>query len=114
MLTPPGKGAWPKVYRVVSYHGGVVQSWKVKLKVTDSSSLEAAIKSRLPSSSSASSPKLLPFDECPRDKGTYILQIWSDKWRCYVDASKEGVEGAKLTVVECDGSRVSQVLTVTQ
>lgn len=82
------------------------------LTVSNSASLEAAIKSRLPSCSSSSSPKLLPFDNCPRDKGKYyILQKWSERWHCYVDATNKEVEdGAKLTVIECDGCGVSQII----
>lgn len=72
----------------------------------DASSLEAAIKSRLPSSSSSDALKLLPFDSCPREKGTFILQKWDERWQCYVDAGKDIQEGDKLTVVECDGFEV--------
>lgn len=75
---------------------------KEVLKVK-SRNLEAYLKSKLPSSSSKG-PQLLPYDgTSPRVKGTYILQKWSERWQCYIDCEKEGIEdGDKLSIVECD------------
>lgn len=52
----------------------------VKIRPED---LEAYVKAKLPSSS-ASSPNLLPYDACPPVEGNYILQKWSERWKCYV------------------------------
>ena len=62
--------------------------------------LVAYIKAKLPCSSTGS-PNLLPYDACPPMKGNYILQKWSEQWKCYVDA-KDIENGDRLTAVECD------------
>ena len=62
---------------------------------------EAYVKAKLPITS-AQKPNLLPYDACPPVKGNYILQKWSERWKCYVDAGKEIEDGDRLIVVECD------------
>ncbi len=72
---------------------------KEVLKATKET-LEASIKSRLPSGSS-SGPYLLPYDS-EKVMGTYILQKWSSRWQTFVNSDKEIAEGDRFRVVEHD------------
>ena len=63
--------------------------------------LGSFIRSNLPSTSSHS-PGLIPFDDCPRVKGNFIMQKWSQQWKCFVDVEKDEIfDGDRITVVEC-------------